>query len=118
MTRRRPPWRKSRQRPAHTPPHWAAAGGELFGLEPIASHLANQQDNITRFIVVARKAIEVAPQIPAKTTLILSKAQKAGSLVEALLVLRSHRINMTKLESRPIQGNPWKRCFISTSPPI
>lgn len=100
---------------AEASPHAAAlgsaAGGELFGLEPIASHLANQQDNITRFIVVARKAIEVAPQIPAKTTLILSTAQKAGSLVEALLVLRNHHINMTKLESRPIQGNPWEEMF-------
>ena len=55
--------------------------------------------------------IIVSPQIPAKTTLILSTAQKAGSLVEALLVLRSHRINMTKLESRPIQGNPWEEMF-------
>jgi chorismate mutase / prephenate dehydratase len=100
---------------AEASPHAAAlgsaAGGELFNLEPIANHLANQQDNITRFIVVARKAIEVAPQIPAKTTLILSTAQKAGSLVEALLVLRSHHINMTKLESRPIQGNPWEEMF-------
>ncbi len=89
----------------------SAAGGELFGLHPIATNLANQADNITRFIIVARKAIDVAPQIPAKTTLIMSTAQKAGSLVEALLVLRSHNINMTKLESRPIQGNPWEEMF-------
>lgn len=89
----------------------SAAGGELFGLHPIASGLANQTDNITRFIIVARKAIDVAPQIPAKTTLIMSTAQKAGSLVEALLVLRNHNINMTKLESRPIQGNPWEEMF-------
>ena len=34
-----------------------------------------------------------------------------GSLVEALLVLRSHEINMTKLESRPVQGNPWEEMF-------
>lgn len=55
---------------AEASPHAAALGsaadGELFGLEPIASHLANQQDNITRFIVVTRKAIEVAPD-PSKT---------------------------------------------------
>ena len=87
------------------------AGGALFGLNPIAEHLANQTDNITRFIVVARKPIDVALQIPAKTTLILSTAQKAGSLVEALLILRNHDINMTKLESRPIQGNPWEEMF-------
>ncbi|MGL5775451.1 MAG: bifunctional chorismate mutase/prephenate dehydratase, partial [Aeromonas veronii] len=46
-----------------------------------------------------------------KTTLIMSTSQKPGSLVEALLVLRSHEINMTKLESRPVQGNPWEEMF-------
>lgn len=89
----------------------SAAGGELFNLQPIAGNLANQQHNITRFIVVARQPIQVASQIPAKTTLILSTTQHAGSLVEALLVLRSHHINMTKLESRPILGNPWEEMF-------
>jgi chorismate mutase/prephenate dehydratase len=89
----------------------SADGGELFQLKPIAGNLADQQDNITRFIIVSRKAIDVAAQIPAKTTLILSTAQQAGSLVEALLVLRNHQINMTKLESRPIQGNPWEEMF-------
>ncbi|ALP40703.1 prephenate dehydratase [Aeromonas schubertii] len=89
----------------------SAAGGELYGLEVLATHLANQKENYSRFIVVARKPIEVAPQIPAKTTLIMSTSQQAGSLVEALLVLRSHQINMTKLESRPVQGNPWEEMF-------
>ncbi len=60
---------------------------------------------------MARKAIDVAPQIPAKTTLIMSTEHKAGSLVEALLVLKNNEINMTKLESRPIQGNPWEEMF-------
>ena len=89
----------------------SAAGGAMFGLHPIASGLANQTDNITRFIIVARKAVDVAPQIPAKTTLIMSTEHKAGSLVEALLVLKNNEINMTKLESRPIQGNPWEEMF-------
>jgi len=31
--------------------------------------------------------------------------------VEALLVLREHGIVMTKLESRPINGNPWEEMF-------
>ncbi|WP_421220534.1 chorismate mutase, partial [Aeromonas jandaei] len=84
----------------------SAAGGELYGLDVLAEQLANQKENYSRFIVVARKPIDVAPQIPAKTTLIMSTSQKPGSLVEALLVLRNHEINMTKLESRPVQGNP------------
>lgn len=87
------------------------AGGELYNLQVLEHNLANQQENITRFIVVARKTVDVAPQIPAKTTLIIATGQQAGALVEALLVLRNHGIVMTKLESRPINGNPWEEMF-------
>lgn len=96
-------------------PHVAAlgseAGGSLYQLQVIEHNLANQQQNITRFIVLARKAIEVTEQVPAKTTLIMATGQQAGALVEALLVLREHGIIMTKLESRPIHGNPWEEMF-------
>lgn len=86
-------------------------GGELYGLQPIRTGLANQTENYSRFIVVARKPVDVAVQIPAKTTFTMSTGQQAGCLVEALLVLREQNVNMTKLESRPIQGNPWEEMF-------
>ncbi len=88
-----------------------ASSGKLYGLQPIQSNIANQTENHTRFIVVARKPVEVSAQIPAKTTLIMSTSQDAGSLVETLLVLQRYSINMTKLESRPIMGNPWEEMF-------
>lgn len=87
------------------------AGGALYGLQVLEHNLANQQQNITRFIVLARKAIDVSEQVPAKTTLIMATGQQSGSLVEALLVLRDNGIIMTKLESRPINGNPWEEMF-------
>lgn len=87
------------------------AGGALYGLTAIKSNLANQKENHSRFIVVARNAVIVPLQVPAKTTLIMSTVQKPGALVEALLVLRENQINMTKLESRPITGNPWEEMF-------
>ncbi len=89
----------------------SADGGELHGLTPLVEGLANQKQNMTRFIVVARKPIEVAEQIPAKTSFIMSTGQQSGALVEALLVLRNHGITMTRLESRPIIGNPWEEMF-------
>ncbi|EEP89211.1 bifunctional chorismate mutase/prephenate dehydratase [Yersinia kristensenii] len=96
-------------------PHAAAlgseAGGALYNLQVLEHNLANQQQNITRFIILARKAIDVSDQIPAKTTLIMATGQQSGALVEALLVLRDHGIIMTKLESRPINGNPWEEMF-------
>ena len=87
------------------------AGGELYQLKVLERHLANQQQNITRFIILARKAVEVSSQVPAKTTLIMATGQQAGALVEALLVLRQHNLIMSKLESRPINGNPWEEMF-------
>ena len=82
------------------------AGGALYGLQVLEHNLANQQQNITRFIVLARKAIDVSEQVP-----IMATGQQSGALVEALLVLRDNGIIMTKLESRPINGNPWEEMF-------
>ncbi|WP_158784118.1 bifunctional chorismate mutase/prephenate dehydratase [Pantoea sp. BAV 3049] len=87
------------------------AGGELYGLQVLERNLANQLQNITRFIILARKPVEVTEQVPAKTTLIMATGQQAGALVEALLVLRKHNLTMSKLESRPIYGNPWEEMF-------
>ncbi|PHM48051.1 bifunctional chorismate mutase/prephenate dehydratase [Xenorhabdus miraniensis] len=87
------------------------AGGGLYGLHVLENNLANQQDNSTRFIVVARKSIEVSDQVPAKTTFIMSTGQQAGALVDALIILKKHGIVMSKLESRPINGKPWEEMF-------
>lgn len=88
-----------------------ASSGKLYGLQPIQGNIANQTENHTRFIIVARKPVEVSSQIPAKTTLIMSTSQDAGSLVATLLILQKYGINMNKLESRPIMGNPWEEMF-------
>lgn len=86
-------------------------GGKLYGLEVLTRQLANQKDNVSRFIVVARKPVKVAKALPAKTTFIMYTGQQPGALVEALLVLKQHGISMSKLESRPINGNPWEEMF-------
>ena len=86
-------------------------GGQLYGLEVLTRDLANQKDNVSRFIVVARKPVTVAKAIPAKTTFIMYTGQQPGALVDALLVLKQHGISMGKLESRPINGNPWEEMF-------
>ncbi|WP_153914088.1 chorismate mutase [Shewanella sp. TC10] len=89
----------------------SAEGGALYQLNAAETGLANQKINQSRFIVVARKAVAVPSQLPAKTTLIMATGQKPGALVETLLVLKAHNINMSKLESRPIPGTPWEEMF-------
>ncbi len=63
-------------------------GGHLYQLHALEQSIANQNENHSRFILVARKSVDVAEQIPAKTALILATGQKAGALVECLLVLK------------------------------
>lgn len=86
-------------------------GGKLYGLSVLKTNIANQENNITRFIVVSREAHEVSPQIHTKTLLLMTTPQQAGSLADALLIFKKYQINMTKLESRPIYGKPWEEMF-------
>jgi len=86
-------------------------GGKLYSLHALKKSIANQTENHSRFILVARKPVDVAEQIPAKTAITLATGQKPGALVECLVVLKEKGINMCKLESRPIQGRPWEEMF-------
>lgn len=86
-------------------------GGQLYQLHALEKSIANQSENHSRFILVARKPVDVAEQIPAKTAIILATGQKPGALVDCLVVLKEKGINMCKLESRPIQGRPWEEMF-------
>lgn len=86
-------------------------GGKLYGLRVLKTDIANQKNNITRFIVIAREPLTVSPQINSKTLLLMTTSQQAGALVDALLVFKKHQIKMTKLESRPIYGKPWEEMF-------
>ena len=83
----------------------------IYGLSVIERDIANQSANYTRFLVASRKAIEVDPRIPCKTSIVMMTGNEPGSLLETLLVFRDHGINLTKLESRPILENPWEEMF-------
>lgn len=84
---------------------------EIFDVVILKEGIANQQGNYTRFWILAKNPIQVDERIPAKVSLIMATAHKAGSLVEALSVFRDYSVNMTKLQSRPILGNPWEEMF-------
>ena len=84
---------------------------KLFNLKILQREIANQPENFTRFLVCSRKANEVDERIPTKTSLVMATAHTAGSLLKALKVFSKYEVNMEKLESRPIVGNPWEEMF-------
>lgn len=84
---------------------------KLFNLKILQRDIANQPDNFTRFLVCSRKPNEVDERIPTKTSLVMATEHTAGSLLEALKIFSKYHVNMEKLESRPIIGNPWEEMF-------
>jgi prephenate dehydratase len=71
------------------------------GVKILAEGIHDSRANTTRFITVAREECEPGGK-PCKTSIVISTAANlAGSLVDALNVLKAFRINMTKIESRP-----------------
>lgn len=83
----------------------------LFHLKILQKDIANQPENFTRFLIASRKPEEVDSRIPCKTSIVMATSHTPGSLVEALNVFRKYNVNLTKLESRPIIGNPWEEMF-------
>ncbi|MDA3861405.1 MAG: 3-deoxy-7-phosphoheptulonate synthase [Melioribacteraceae bacterium] len=96
-------------------PEFAAIASEeaanLFNVNIIRKNIANQSENQTRFIIVSRNCVKVDNRLPAKTSLVMATSHSPGSLVKALSVFNAYKINLTKLESRPIIGNPWEEMF-------
>jgi 3-deoxy-7-phosphoheptulonate synthase len=82
---------------------------EEYGLEVIAECIETNPRNFTRFVIIGHKPLESAPAV--KSSLICSTGNKPGSLYRVLKVFADNDINIIKLESRPIQGRPWKYMF-------
>ena len=84
---------------------------ERHGLRVLREDIANQSENYTRWMVVAREAIQCDEELPCKTSLIFSTRNEDGALVQCLGALAAHGVNATKLESRPQLHRPWTYRF-------
>jgi len=82
----------------------------VYKLESIRSGIETNPRNYTRFVIVAR-AGTVACEAPNHASVIFSTANEPGALHSALGLFVKHGLNLTKLESRPIQGEPWRYRF-------
>lgn len=90
---------------------------ELYHLTPLASDLANNKRNFTRFIVISMTPVKVPAPLKAKTSLLFTtKKYTPGSLIAVLNEFSSRGLNLTKLNSRPrefAEAETWEEIFLA-----
>ncbi|QGF25069.1 prephenate dehydratase [Raineyella fluvialis] len=97
-------------------PHDAAIcariAGEMNGLEILADGIADNEDAVTRFVVVTRPSTPPPATGADKTTLVAyMKVDRSGSLLGILEQIAGHGVNMTRIESRPTKQALGSYCF-------
>ena len=83
--------------------------GEIYGLQVVAANIEDQGNNITRFLVIGDK--DSKPGSNDKTSLVFSVKDRPGVLHRMLTPFAKSRINLSKIESRPIKNKPWEYLF-------
>ena len=82
---------------------------DLYGLHLLAEGVQNNSMNETRFIIVSRKNEYVAGA--GKISICVQLKHESGALYHALSHFIYNGLNMTSIESRPIQGRNWEYQF-------
>jgi chorismate mutase/prephenate dehydratase len=82
---------------------------QLYGLPVLASHLEDEPNNTTRFLILGNQ--QRAPTGKDKTSILSTSHDKPGALVHLLAPLAKHGISMSKIESRPSKRGLWNYVF-------
>ena len=82
---------------------------ELYGLDMLAEGVQNNSMNETRFIIVSSKNEYVSGA--GKISICVQLKHESGALYHALSHFIYNGLNMTSIESRPIQGRNWEYQF-------
>lgn len=94
-------------------PSAAAIAGEaaakLYGLQCIRKRIQDNTNNVTRFIIIGKLSPERTGND--KTSIMFSSKDEVGALYLMLEPFAKHRVNLTKIESRPIKKKAWEYLF-------
>ncbi len=85
------------------------AAADIYGVSILRSNIEDRVGNTTRFLVIGK--ITVGPTGNDKTSIMVSKKNEVGSLVELLEPFARLGVNMSKIESRPSGKAMWEYVF-------
>ncbi|MGB4102299.1 MAG: prephenate dehydratase [Alphaproteobacteria bacterium] len=79
--------------------------GKIYGLDSLATDIADQKGNTTRFLILARDPEAVTAAQRCMTSLIFRVRSVPAALYKALGGFATNGVNITKLESYLVDGN-------------
>lgn len=84
---------------------------EEYGANILLSGVEDHAQNFTRFHLI-RRTEDPAPDVkPDKLSVAFALEHRPGTLVKALQALAAAGVNLTRIESRPVPGQPWEYIF-------
>ena len=90
----------------------ADVAGQMYGLDALATGIADNPDAVTRFVLVARQGAPSQPTGADKTTLVAyMREDHPGSLQEILDQFAVRGVNLCRIESRPTKTTLGSYCF-------
>lgn len=109
-------WKASREDGAAAIGHRSMA--EKLNMSSLADDIQDDTANWTRFVLVRAGEIPAGSRHEAesekfKSSLLFTVKNRAGTLSDVLNVFSAHKVNMTKLESRPLKGKCWDYVFFA-----
>ena len=88
----------------------SALAADVYGLAILAENIQDLSFNATRFVVIGPDDSE-RPSGDDKTSAVFSIRDEVGVLHRMLEPFADNRINLTRIESRPLKGKPWEYVF-------
>lgn len=83
--------------------------GQIYGLEVLQKGVNHSGTNSTRFIIVTNQ--KIFKRDARKVSICFEVPHESGSLYHMLSHFIYNNLNMTKIESRPIEGRNWEYRF-------
>ena len=100
----------AKDRPTGTAVIASSLCAELYGLSILKENIEDDARNTTRFFVLSAKADQSAEGT--KCSIVFSLRHEPGALSEAIQILASGKMNLTRIESRPVAARPGEFAFL------
>src|SRR5438105_1612512 len=87
---------------------------EVYGGVILAESIQDHSENYTRFLLITPSKSPEPAKAPAdayKTTIVFSVGNVPGALYHSLRPFAERRIDLAKIESRPLRGSPFEYLF-------